>query len=76
MKMTRLYNLLEYAPPADRLARIIAGLRVVGVFAFVSLGTYFVVQDAYLEASLSIVMILAWVAATTEAINLVLERYS
>jgi hypothetical protein len=32
MKMTRLYNLLEYAPPADRLARIIAGLRVVGVF--------------------------------------------
>jgi hypothetical protein len=35
-----------------------------------------VIQDAYLEATLSVVTILAWIAATTEAMDLVLERYS
>jgi hypothetical protein len=75
-KMTWLYTLLEHAPPADRLARIIAGLRVIGGLGLVLLQMYFVIQDAYLEATLSVVTILAWVAATTEAMNLVLEQYS
>jgi hypothetical protein len=75
-KMIWLYTLLEHAPPADRLARIIAGLRVIGGLGLVLLGMYFVIQDAYLEATLSVVTILGWVAATTEAMNLVLEQYS
>jgi hypothetical protein len=54
-KMTWLYTLLEHAPPADRLARIIAGLRVIGGLGLVLLGMYFVIQDAYLEATLSVV---------------------
>jgi hypothetical protein len=41
----------------------------------VLLGIYFVIQDACLEATLTIVMTLAWVAATTEAMNLLLERH-
>jgi hypothetical protein len=72
--MTRLYTFLEHAPPADRLARIIAGLRVIGGSGFGLLGMYLVIQDAYLEAILSVVTILAWVAVTTEAMNLLLER--
>jgi hypothetical protein len=73
--MTWLYTLVEYAPSADRLARIIGGMRVGGGLCIVLLGIYFVIQDACLEATLAVVMILAWVAATTEAMNLLLERY-
>jgi hypothetical protein len=47
-----------------------------GILAFALLTGYFVIQDAYLEATLSIVMVLAWIAATTEAMDFVLERYS
>jgi hypothetical protein len=50
-------------------------MRVIGGLGFVLLGIYFVIQDACLEATLTIVITLAWVAATTEAMNLLLERY-
>jgi hypothetical protein len=43
---------------------------------FVLLSGYFVAQDAYLESTISILTVLAWIAATTEALDLVLERYS
>jgi hypothetical protein len=36
----------------------------------------FVIQDSYLEATISVVTVLAWIAATTEAMDLALERYS
>jgi hypothetical protein len=58
------------------LALLIAGLRVIGLLGFAVLGGYYVIQDAYLEATLSVVTILVWIAATTEAMDLVLERYS
>ena len=73
--MTWVYTVLEYVPSADRLTRIIAGMRVIGGLGFVLLGIYFVLQDACLEATLTVVITLAWVAATTEAMNLLLERY-
>jgi hypothetical protein len=60
----------------NRLASLIAGLRVVGILGFVLLGGYFIILDAYLETTLSIVTTLAWIAATTEAMDLVLQRYS
>jgi hypothetical protein len=74
--MTWLNTLLEPTSAGNRLALVIAALRVIGGLGFVLLGMYFVFQDAYLEATLSVVTILAWVAATTEAMDLVLERYS
>jgi hypothetical protein len=74
--MTWLYVLLEPAQTGNRLALLIAGLRVIGILAFALLTGYFVIQDAYLEATISIVTVLAWIAATTEAVDLVLERYS
>jgi len=43
---------------------------------FALLTGYFVIQNSYLEATISIVTVLAWIAATTEALDLVLERYS
>jgi hypothetical protein len=49
---------------------------VIGILGFVLLGGYFIIQDAYLETTLSVVTTLAWIAATTEAMDLVLERYS
>jgi hypothetical protein len=55
---------------------LIAGLRVIGIFGFAFLTGYFVIQDSYLEATISVVMVLAWIAVTTEAVDLVLERYS
>jgi hypothetical protein len=75
-EMTWLYVLLEPASPGNRLALLIAGLRVIGILGFALLTGYFVVQDAYLEATISVVTVLAWIAATTEAMDLVLERYS
>jgi hypothetical protein len=74
--MTWLYVLLEPAQTGNRLALLIAGLRVIGILGFALLGGYYVIQDAYLETTLSVVTILAWIAATTEATDLVLERYS
>jgi hypothetical protein len=73
--MTQLHTLLAHVPSPDRLARILGGMRVIGGLGFVLLGIYFVIQDACLEATLTIVITLAWVAATTEAMNLLLERY-
>jgi hypothetical protein len=55
---------------------LIAGLRWIGIFGFALLSGYFVTQDAYLESTISILTVLAWIAATTEALDLVLERYS
>jgi hypothetical protein len=63
-------------PSGNRLALFIAGLRVIGIFGIVLLGGYFIIQDAYLETTLSVLTILAWIAATTEAMDFVLERYS
>jgi hypothetical protein len=59
-----------------RLALLIAGLRWIGILVFALLSGYFVTQDAYLESTISILTFLAWIAATTEALDLVLERYS
>jgi hypothetical protein len=74
--MTWLYTFLDSTSAGNRLALLIAGLRVIGILGFSLLGGYYVIQDAYLEATLSVVTILAWIAATTEAMDLVLERYS
>ena len=74
--MTWLNTLLEPISAGNRLALLIAALRVIGGLGFVLLGMCFVFQDAYLEATLSVVTILAWVAAATEAMELVRERYS
>ena len=74
--MTWLYELLEPASPENPLALLIAGLRVMGILGFALLTGYFVIQDSYLEATISVVTVLAWIAATTEAMDLVLERYS
>jgi hypothetical protein len=68
------YPLTE--PSGNRLALFIAGLRVIGIFGFVLLGGYFIIQDAYLETALSVLTMLAWIAATTAAMDFVLERYS
>jgi lipid-A-disaccharide synthase-like uncharacterized protein len=53
----------------------IAGLRLIGILGFALLTGYFVIQDFYLEATISIITVLAWIAATTEAMDLVVERY-
>ncbi|MGZ3493033.1 MAG: hypothetical protein ACXU9S_16300 [Gemmatimonadaceae bacterium] len=74
--MTWLYVLLEPASPGNRLALLIAGLRIVGILALALLTGYFVIQDSYLEATISVVTVLAWIAATTEAMDLAIERYS
>ena len=74
--MTWIYSVLGTTSTRNRLALLIAGLRVIGILAFALLTGYFVIQDAYLEATISIVTVLAWIAATTEAVDLVLERYS
>jgi hypothetical protein len=58
------------------LASLIAALRWIGILFFVLLSGYFVTRDAYLESTISILTVLAWSAATTEALDLVLERYS
>ena len=44
--MTWLYVLLEPASPGNRLAMLIAGLRVIGIFGFAFLTGYFVIQDS------------------------------
>jgi len=72
--MSWLYTFLEPASTENRLALLIAGFRLIGILGFALLSAYFVVQDAYLEATISIVLVLAWIAATTEAMDLVLER--
>ena len=46
------------------------------VLGFALLAGFFILQDAYLETTLSVLTTLAWIAATTEAMDLVLERYS
>ena len=74
--MIWLYNVLKPAPTRNRLALLIAGLRWIGILGFALLSGYFVTQDAYLESTISIITVLAWIAATTEAMDLVLERYS
>ena len=73
--MTWLYALLEPTAIGNRLALLIAGLRAIGGLGFVFLAMFFVTQGAYIEATLSVAAILAWVAATTQAIDFVLERY-
>ena len=46
------------------------------ILGFALLTGYFVIQDSYLEATISVITVLAWIAATTEAIDLAIERYS
>jgi hypothetical protein len=74
--VTWLYSLLEPDAVGNRLAMLIAGLRVFGGMGFLLLGIFFAAQGAHLEASLSLVAVVAWFAASTEAMNFVLERYS
>ena len=74
--MTWLYTLLEPDAVGNRLAMFIAGLRVSGSLVFLLLGIFLASQGAHLEATLSMVAVVAWFAASTEAMNFVLERYS
>jgi hypothetical protein len=74
--MIWIYTVLRTTSTKSRLTLLIAGLRSVGIVFFVLLSGYFVAQDAYLESTISILTVLAWIAATTEALDLVLERYS
>ena len=74
--MTWLYTLLEPDAVGNRLAMFIAGLRVFGGLGFLFLGIFLAMQGANLEATLSVVAVVAWFAASTEAMNFVLERYS
>jgi hypothetical protein len=74
--MIWIYSILRTTSTKNRLALLIAGLRWIGILFFVLLSGYFVTQDAYLESTISILTVLAWIAATTEALDLVLERYS
>lgn len=74
--MIWIYSVLRTTSTKNRLTLLIAGLRSVGIVFFVLLSGYFVAQDAYLESTISILTVFAWIAATTEALDLVLERYS
>ena len=74
--MIWIYSALRATSTKNRLALLIAGLRWIGILFFALLSGYFVTQDAYLESTISILTVLAWIAATTEAMDLVLERYS
>ena len=74
--MIWLYSVLRTTSTKNRLALLIGGLRWIGILVFALLSGYFVTQDAYLESTISILTVLAWIAATTEALGLVLERYS
>jgi hypothetical protein len=74
--MIWIYSVLRTTSTKNRLTLLIAGLRWVGIVFFVLLSGYFVAQVAYLESTISILTVLAWIAATTEALDLVLERYS
>ena len=74
--MIWIYSVLRTTSTKNRLTLLIAGLRWVGIAFFALLSLYFVPQDAYLESTISILTVLAWIAATTEALDLVLERYS
>jgi hypothetical protein len=74
--MIWIYSVLRTTSTKNRLTLLIAGLRWVGIVFFVLLSGYFVAQDAYLESTISILTVLAWIAATTEALDLVLKRYS
>ena len=74
--MIWIYSVLRTTSIKNRLALLIAGLRWIGILVFALLSGYFITQDAYLESTISILTVLAWIAATTEALDLVLERYS
>jgi hypothetical protein len=65
-----------YSVTPNPLALLISALRAIGILGFALLAGFFIVQDAYLETTLSVLTTLAWIAATTEAMDLVLERYS
>ena len=74
--MTWLYTLLEPDAVGNRIAMFIAGLRVFGGLGFLLLGIFLATQGGIFEATLSVVAVVAWFAASTEAMNFVLERYS
>ena len=67
------YSVLR-ATSTNRLALLIAGLRWIGILVFALLSGYFVTQDAYLESTISILTVLAWIAATTEALDAAYNR--
>ena len=74
--MIWIYSVLRTTSTKSRLALLIAALRWIGILVFALLSGYFVTQDAYLVSTISILTVFAWIAATTEALDLVLERYS
>jgi hypothetical protein len=74
--VTWLYTLIEPDAVGNRPAMFIAGLRVFGGLGLLLLGIFLATQGANLEATLSVVAVVAWFAASTEAMNFVLERYS
>ena len=74
--MTWLYTLFEPDAVGNRLAMFIAGLRVFGGLGLLLLGIFLATHGANLEATLSMVAVVAWFPASTEAMNFVLERYS
>jgi len=74
--MIWIYSALRATSTKNRLALLVAGLRWIGILVFALLSGYFVTQDAYLDSTISILTVLAWLAAKTEALDLVLERYS
>ena len=57
------------SPSGNRLALLISALRVIGILGFALLAGIFIIPDAYLETTLSILTTLAWIAATTEAMD-------
>ena len=73
--MIWIYSVLRTTSTKNCLALLIAGSRWIGILVFALLSGYFVTQEAYLESTISILTVLAWIAATTEALDLVLERY-
>ena len=63
-------------PSGNRLALLISALRVIGILGFALLAGFFIIQGCIPQTTLSILTTLAWIAATTEAMDLVQERYS
>jgi hypothetical protein len=73
--MIRLYVLVKQASTGHRLAFLIGGLRVIGGLGFIALAMNLIREGDYLHAALSSLMCPAWLAATMEARDWVLERF-
>jgi hypothetical protein len=73
--MFGLYTRLEQSSVGMRLALVATCLRVIGAIGFFVLGMYLISEGDYLDAVLSALMVSAWLAATMEARDWVLERF-